>query len=279
MRALLALDMYEKTEEPIAQAVGWALRMGATLDLVTASEMLWNGNELFGSTENSALAIEWERRSESLKRTLERRLPEIPERIRGTARVIEGAAASALIDASAGYDLIILSTHGRKGLARLFAGSVAERVVRSVSCSVLITRLDVARIPETGKLKVIFPIDSNEPSVVGIRRARQILGTDYDFQAMCASPDMATLDEHPSITFARERLGLATTTGGLPDIPRVVRVGNGNPGEIIAAYAEEIGASLIAMPTHSRSLLGRLAYGSVAERVVRVAPCAVLITR
>src|SRR5512147_786183 len=37
-------------------------------------------------------------------------------------------------------DLIVMGTHGRTGLAHLLIGSVAERVVRHASCSVLIVR-------------------------------------------------------------------------------------------------------------------------------------------
>ena len=37
-------------------------------------------------------------------------------------------------------DLIVTATHGRTGLAHLFMGSVAERVVRHAPCSVLVVR-------------------------------------------------------------------------------------------------------------------------------------------
>lgn len=39
-----------------------------------------------------------------------------------------------------GIDLIILSTHGRSGLARMLLGSTAEKVVRHAPCPVLIVR-------------------------------------------------------------------------------------------------------------------------------------------
>ncbi len=39
-----------------------------------------------------------------------------------------------------GSDLIILSTHGHTGLAHVFLGSTAERVVRSADCPVLVVR-------------------------------------------------------------------------------------------------------------------------------------------
>jgi universal stress protein A len=41
----------------------------------------------------------------------------------------------------AGYDLIVMGTHGRTGLSRLFLGSVAEQVQRLARCPVLTVRL------------------------------------------------------------------------------------------------------------------------------------------
>ena len=53
----------------------------------------------------------------------------------------------------------------------------------------------------------------------------------------------------------------------------------GDPGHQIAQYAEEAKADLIVLPSHGRSGLQRLLIGSVAERVVRHAPCPVLVVR
>lgn len=41
-----------------------------------------------------------------------------------------------------GYDLIVMSTHGRTGLSRLLMGSVAERVIRHAPCPVFVIRGD-----------------------------------------------------------------------------------------------------------------------------------------
>ncbi len=43
------------------------------------------------------------------------------------------------------YDLIVMSTHGRTGLSHLWAGSVAERVLRHAPCPVLTVRAPQAR--------------------------------------------------------------------------------------------------------------------------------------
>jgi nucleotide-binding universal stress UspA family protein len=40
-----------------------------------------------------------------------------------------------------GVDLIVMGTHGRRGLTRALLGSVAESVVRSAPCAVLTVRL------------------------------------------------------------------------------------------------------------------------------------------
>lgn len=52
-----------------------------------------------------------------------------------------------------------------------------------------------------------------------------------------------------------------------------------SPAEAIVSYARDVHADLIVMGTHGRNAVGRLLLGSVAERVVRAAPCPVLTMR
>ncbi len=53
----------------------------------------------------------------------------------------------------------------------------------------------------------------------------------------------------------------------------------GNPPNEIISYAHDIQADLIAMCTHGRSGIARWTYGSVADRVLRVAECPILLVR
>jgi nucleotide-binding universal stress UspA family protein len=53
----------------------------------------------------------------------------------------------------------------------------------------------------------------------------------------------------------------------------------GSPADEILSYASENKIELIAMCTHGRSGLARWAYGSVADRVLRVSTCPVLLVR
>ncbi|MCE9556422.1 MAG: universal stress protein [Planctomycetes bacterium] len=53
----------------------------------------------------------------------------------------------------------------------------------------------------------------------------------------------------------------------------------GDPGQEVAAYAAQVGAELIVLPSHGRTGLKHLLIGSVAERVCRLAHCPVLVLR
>ncbi|MBF2090060.1 MAG: universal stress protein [Synechococcales cyanobacterium K44_A2020_017] len=53
----------------------------------------------------------------------------------------------------------------------------------------------------------------------------------------------------------------------------------GTPSIEIIRYAKEQQISLIVIPSHGRTGMGRLMLGSVAERVVRRSPCPVLVLR
>ncbi|MDZ4860653.1 MAG: universal stress protein, partial [Candidatus Hydrogenedentes bacterium] len=47
----------------------------------------------------------------------------------------------------------------------------------------------------------------------------------------------------------------------------------------ICAFAEESGVDIIVVPTHGRSALSHMLFGSVAEKVVRLAKCPVMTIR
>jgi nucleotide-binding universal stress UspA family protein len=62
------------------------------------------------------------------------------EGIEGKFELVEGSVVDSVVTRSGKYDLVIMGTHGRKGLKKILNGSVAERVVVSASCPVTIVR-------------------------------------------------------------------------------------------------------------------------------------------
>ena len=65
----------------------------------------------------------------------------VPAVHRGQQVKRRGPAAETICEeAGKGYDLVVVSTHGRTGLSQFFIGSVAERVVRLSPTPVLVVR-------------------------------------------------------------------------------------------------------------------------------------------
>jgi nucleotide-binding universal stress UspA family protein len=62
-------------------------------------------------------------------------------------------------------------------------------------------------------------------------------------------------------------------------VPLVRRLEEGVPEEVIVRIATELGCDLIVLGTHGRKGIARLVMGSVAEHVLRTAPCPVMTVR
>ena len=79
---------------------------------------------------------------------------------------------------------------------------------------------------------------------------------------------------------ARKQLDglLMDSDGSGPAVRKVLQTANA-PARTITEYATKEGVDLIVMGTHGRSGVAHLLMGSVAERVVRTAPCPVLSVR
>jgi nucleotide-binding universal stress UspA family protein len=75
----------------------------------------------------------------------------------------------------------------------------------------------------------------------------------------------------------RDELRRITRTAGMASLDVVLSTRDGDPTRTILDHALETAADLIVMGTHGRGGFERLLIGSVAEKVVRKAPCPVLL--
>jgi nucleotide-binding universal stress UspA family protein len=78
---------------------------------------------------------------------------------------------------------------------------------------------------------------------------------------------------------ARGVVGAVADAGTEVGVAVDPRIAEGTPVEQIVRLAKEVSADLIIMGTHGRTGISRVFLGSVAERVVRRAPCPVLTVR
>lgn len=88
------------------------------------------------------------------------------------------------------------------------------------------------------------------------------------------------VEEEQLAEFARKRLN-EFVQEHLPDLQESVKkvIALGKPFAEIVQYAEEQGIDLIVISTHGHSAIGSVLVGSVAEKVIHKAHCAVLTVR
>ena len=84
--------------------------------------------------------------------------------------------------------------------------------------------------------------------------------------------------EDKAARIALNQLRSLLGTEGLADARPEVRVAS-DPAHEVVEYAKDVRADLIVLGTHGRTGVSRFLMGSVAEHVVRTAPCPVLVVR
>jgi nucleotide-binding universal stress UspA family protein len=116
-----------------------ALRWGARQAELTGAElqavMAWSLPEIYGYTPRD---LEGEARK-ALEHALEQALGKQP-RVHVVAKVVEGHAAEALIDASRDAQLLVVGSHGHGGFAGMLLGSISLRCVSHAECPVVVVR-------------------------------------------------------------------------------------------------------------------------------------------
>lgn len=140
--------------------------------------------------------------------------------------------------------------------------------------------------------KVCCPVDFSEPSWGALAEAGQLVAGGsghltilhvYDGAALVAAGDVLVRVPDVEEQVAREtqrRLDRFRAEAERFAPGRVTaETLSGAPAAEIVRYAERNDVDLIVMATHGRTGLKRLVLGSVAERVVRQAPCSVLVVR
>jgi nucleotide-binding universal stress UspA family protein len=205
----------------------------------------------------------------------------------------EGDEATTIVEVAAAenIDLIVMSTHGRTGFTRWMLGSVTEKVLREAPCPVLIIRNDQ---PFT---RLLITLDGSD-------LAEQALspGLEFAHSLGCQATlfrVVPPLDVDPHLVASLDKLeqgfgdrlretghSQATTyLHGLVEKHKVshpnlnVEVWGGDPARTIVDFVEARHINLIVMATHGRTGFQRWVHGSVMEKVLRTAPCALLVVR
>jgi nucleotide-binding universal stress UspA family protein len=141
--------------------------------------------------------------------------------------------------------------------------------------------------------RILVPIDFSPPSNAALEYARTVAArfgaslhllhvADDPYRALYSAevfvPEMEGLRDE-ILADATARLQRQLRMGDIQQLAATVQAIVGTPAASIVEYAEAHDIDLIVMGTHGRGGMSHLLMGSVAERVVRTAPCPVLTVR
>jgi len=135
---LVATDFSEASDAALAYGRTLASHFGAALQVVHVVENIVLRNVTADGFVGVLPEVQLEVEAEARKQLDEELSGGGEPRTSGlvlTSNVLADAIVSQA--AATGVDLIVIGTHGRKGVSRLLLGSVAERVVRAAPCPVL----------------------------------------------------------------------------------------------------------------------------------------------
>lgn len=136
-RILIPLDGSELAERALTKAVEIGKSQGSMLFLVRVVPLV----DLSGEYSPVAFVEALEKMKRSSRRYLDEKLAELcRERLKVDTALLVGDPAQRIVEAAEKnrVDLIMLSSHGRSGLARWYYGSTAEAVARHSSLPVLL---------------------------------------------------------------------------------------------------------------------------------------------
>lgn len=210
-----------------------------------------------------------------------------------THDIFEGRVAEGICQAITEQqaDLLVMSTHGHGGIGRLLFGSVAEQVLGASPAPVVLVSAAAERVwPADGPLRILIPLDGSrfaeevlEPvSTLATSMPAELvlLGAsgplEYGYAESAAAVrtgfDAALREARTYLDGVAARLQAAGLTVS-------VEAEAGRPSAVIEGVTQRRHIDLIAMATHGRSGLARVALGSVAGDVLQHSAVPMLMWR
>jgi nucleotide-binding universal stress UspA family protein len=189
-------------------------------------------------------------------------------------------------------DLIVMGTHGRRGLGHLLLGSISEEVVRTAHCPILTIRERKEPMPAEKVERILVPIDFSQHSRNSLIYARELAASYgarlqllhiieipnyppfYLVDAISptgAAPNLEDISKTELERFYNETEG--------PVVPIETHSVTGKAANSVIEFAQKNATDLIVISTHGRSGFEHMLLGSVAEKVARMSPCPVFTVK
>lgn len=211
------------------------------------------------------------------------------------AREADVSAASGILSYAQeqDVDLIVMGTHGRRGIDHAFMGSVAEEVARVAPCPVFTIGMNAPAKPGQDIHNLLIPVDFSAFGGPALSYAKELaLVYGAKLHLLHVIEDIGLPGAYGYGASARFSINLsemeknsckALRAIGIKvlgeEVPFEVHAIGGNAALDTVDFAAAHDIDLIVMATHGRTGIRRLVIGSVAEKVIRMARCPVFTVK
>ena len=303
-KILVPVDQSSFAESAIPAALSLAERSGGELHLVTVvstlPSMAFSGIDDAGGP---GWFDEGRRRGAAYLEEVVGRIRDAGAEVEMHTKVLSGSPVRMLHEwiLKTGIDQVVMTTHGRGFVKRLWLGSVADGLVRSAPCPILLWRqgtespdpvVDLKARP--GLSRILVPLDGSEVAgaiVPWVSRLAELYGVPVTLASVVVSsaaigssylPQVAEAEtlrtsEHSHLEQYLLSTGQQLSDQGI-DVETRVLIGGGAADEILT-LASDIGADLVALSSHGRGGVARMVVGSVADKLIRGSESHVLVHR
>ncbi len=280
-RILLATDFSEISQNAMAVAAVLARRFGSDLIVANVVPSLPNA---IAPPESMYACVDMEKlASRDLGKLLE---SPFCSGIPTSTRLRTGAAAEELLDLAEieHADLIVMGTHGGKGLGRLLLGSVAEDVCRNAKCPVITVGPEVKdyhKVMLRGIERIVYCSDLSPESFAALPHVMAVAAENRSAITMLHVLPIETGANAEVRVLAKPLLDIMRRNVSRFDLNVDVDfvIDFGNPAETIMRYAREQNAGLIAMGVKQAIEIATHFSGNIAYQVMAGANCPVLTVR
>jgi nucleotide-binding universal stress UspA family protein len=296
---LVPLDGSSFAEWALPYAIDAAGKLNSAIELLGVSSrrnVLWQSRVETDYPEDADVGDGGA--SEYLRRTAQKIEAVSPAQVLCT--VLFGSAPDAIVShASANRpQLVVLTSHGRGPMSRVWLGSVADRVLRNVSMPVMLVRPREGAEPDLeAKIslrRILVALDGSPQAETSLHWAKRLGTPETSYTLVRVEPLRApvwTADPESAPFYVRDYSKSAhhaaveyldgvvrRAMNGTEHVGCVVKEGLPAAAGILKA-ADENSADLVAITTHARGRLPNLILGSVTDKVIRASSLPVLIVR
>jgi universal stress protein A len=143
---VVPVDLDDSAAQVLDYAVALAAKLDARLHVLHVVPWPLLGAEVPIAVTDTAMDEIMARKRQTFEELVAAHAAKLPP---GSALVKTGDARTAILATAEELraDLIVMGTHGRRGVSRLVLGSVAESVARAAPCPVLLVRSGLAMTP------------------------------------------------------------------------------------------------------------------------------------